>query len=666
MFKTVHPLKAVYLRSLRAVHLPSLRAVHLFPLRAVQLPRLKAVYLPRLRAVRPSLLLILVSGLLILSGCGSQPRPPTDQAQRMDPVTTEQVRELLAQAQTSDSPQRDNYYLEAARLLVQLGEADWARNLLESIDPDVLFTQDFVDYTLMYSRLAIDQDAHFLAQRILTNPRVEQQWDSLPDESAQVLRERRAELFALLGESVKSVEERIALSPLLKTEPERTANQDAIWQALMTIREPELESLSRNGAERVLQGWLELASLSKNNAADIERQLSIIDDWMADHPGHPASLRLPSDLQLLRQLVEQQPRQVALLLPLNGDYERAGKAVRDGFLAAYYHAKKRGGHTPEIRIFDTNEHGFNEVYDLAIQDGAEAVIGPLRPEYLEELQLRPALPVPTLALNYAANPFQPPADLYQFSFEVEDEARQVANRAWLEGHRYAMVLIPQTQRGERHASAFREAWEALGGVIVNQSYYADPRDYSAVVESALLVNESRERARELRRLLGSDVSFEAPRRRQDVDFVFLVADASAAQLLKPTLAFHYASDVPVYSTSSVFSAGDSKRTSRDLNGIRFITLPWYFDSTSQVKQSVAEYADPEPTYLRLYAMGVDAYRLFPRLEQLRQVKGTRFYGQTGVLALTPERKLQREQVWAQVVDGEAQPLPTVVTEAYVE
>ncbi|MCW8194350.1 ABC transporter substrate-binding protein [Proteobacteria bacterium 005FR1] len=610
---------------------------------------------------------------LVLAGCSGQPEMPGDDSKVIDQASSEQVRDLLAQAQTSESPQRDKLYLQAARLLVQLGEDEWAENLLASIDPDVLFEDDFVAYTLLYSELAIGSDAYFLAQRILTNPRIEQQWNSLADESLRVLRERRAQLFATLGESIDSVVERIALSPRLTTEAEKLANQDAIWHSLMSISQPELQALSAgmdtaraaDARNEVLKGWIDLAILSKNNASDLDRQLATIDKWIASNPRHPATLLLPSDLQLLQQLVENQPRQVALLLPLNGDYERAGRAVRDGFLAAYYEARSRGSHTPHIRIFNTNQDDFNAVYDLAVQDGAELIVGPLRPENLEQLQARPNLPVPTLALNYAEAPFATAEQLYQFSFEVEDEARQVAQRAFLEGHRYALVLAPQNKRGDRHARAFRETWEALGGTIVNQSYYADQQDYSSVVESALLVDESRERGRDLRRLLGRSVEFEAPRRRQDVDFVFMVADPAAAQLLKPTLAFHYAADLPVYSTSAVFAAYDQNRTSSDLNGIRFITLPWYFDTSSTVKQAVSEHAEPESAYVRLYAMGVDAFRLYPRLKQLEQVEGTRFYGQTGVLALTPERKVQREQIWAQVVNGQAMPLPTVVTEADV-
>lgn len=610
-------------------------------------------------------LLIVLAGLLLITACSSQPR----QGSNIDQAVMEQVRELLSKAQASDSPTRDGYFLQAAALLAEADETAGAGSLLASIDPDVLSTNDFIHYVLVYSQVATADDSYFLAQRILTNPRLEQQWDSLPLDSAKTLRQRRAELYELLGEPINSVVERIALAQLLGDEEEEQNNNDAIWRGLMAVTEAELAALAAStdsaiSNHDVLQGWVELAIQSQHNVLDLERQLATLEGWMARQPNHPASLRLPTDLQLLQQLVAQQPRQVALLLPLNGDFERAGKAIRDGFMAAYYHAKQRGSYTPQVRIFDTNQDDINAVYDLAIEDGAEMVVGPLRPEDLSELQLRPFLPVPTLALNYTSSPRQLlPQQLFQFSFEVEDEARQVAQRAWLEGHRYALVLVPQTQRGERHAIAFREAWEALGGQIVKQSYHADQRDYSSVVESALLVDQSKARARSLRQVLGSDLQFDMPRRRQDVDFVFLVADPEAAQLLKPTLAFHYAATIPVYSTSGVVATDSRLQASRDLNGIRFVTLPWHFDRENAVKQLIDQHSRPSASYVRLYAMGVDAYRLYPRLPQLDQVPDTRFYGHTGVLSLTEERKLQREQVWAQISNGRIIALPSAVSEA---
>jgi len=126
---------------------------------------------------------------------------------------------------------------------------------------------------------------------------------------------------------------------------------------------------------------------------------------------------------------------------------------------------------------------------------------------------------------------------------------------------------------------------------------------------------------------------------------------------------HYAADVPVYATSRIYTgAGDAKN--RDLNGIRFNTLPWLF-AHDQIKSAFTRATrNPNSEY---YAMGIDSYRLYPRLPQLEQRQGAKFYGgQTGALSLSPERRVEREQVWAHIVNGEAEALPMVISEANVE
>jgi hypothetical protein len=605
---------------------------------------------------------------LFLTSCGSQPIVQGDETQVDDIEVAEQVRDILDQANTSESPERDKYYLQAAALLATTGELDWARNLLASIDPDLLFVEDFVDYTLLYSQIAIDTDAYFLAQRILTNPRVEQQWESYSNDDAKLLRARRAELFALLGEANKSVYERVRLSDYNLDLELVQSNQDAIWESLMALSQEELNQLSLNETNNVLKGWYTLAALSKNSDTNLDRQQATIELWMSEWSNHPARYRLPTDLQLLKQLVEDQPRSVALLLPLSHTetaYSQAAKQIRDGFMAAYFQSMQKGSRVPQVRIFDTSQSDINSVYDLAVADGAEFIIGPLIKDNVRELSLRLEMPVPILTLNEIdQTPYGYPSNFYQFSLNPEGEAIQVANRAWLEGHRRAMVLVPQNATGSRSADAFTNAWESLGGKVVQRSYFDDRLDYSnysTVIKEGLLIGESEARRQAIRNIVGTNIEYE-PRRRQDIDFVFLFAYPEEAQGIKPTLKLHHAANVPVYATRRVF-AGNKDTKNRDLNGIRFNTLPWLFANDS-IKQTFTENTrNPNNEF---YAMGVDSYRLYPRLPQLEQRQGAKFYGETGALHLSPERKFQRDQVWAHIVNGEAQALPMVVSEAYVE
>ena len=617
----------------------------------------------------PARTLIFIALTLLLSSCGNQPRMREAANTATDVEVAEQVRLLLDQADASQSPDRDRYYLEAATLLATINEFDWARNLLGSIDPDLLFVEDFVDYTLLYSQVAIETDSYFLAQRVLTNPRVEQQWASFSNEDAKLLRARRAELFALLGDVNKSVYERVRLSEYNLDLDVVQNNQDAIWENLMAMSVEELDQRSETETNRVLKGWYTLAALSKNNDSDLDRQQATIEQWISEWPNHPASYRLPSDLQLVKQLAENQPASVALLLPLahpDAGFSQAAQLIRDGFMGAYYQAMQRGSRVPQVRIFDTSNKNINDVYDLAVADGAEFIVGPLIKEQVAELSLRLELPVPTLALNEAdGNPYGTPGNFYQFSLNPEGEAAQVANRAWLEGHRRAMVLAPQNDVGQRVAQAFTQAWETLGGRVVQRSFFADNQDignYSKVIKEGMLITESEARQQRIRQLTGTDIEFAQPHRRQDVDFIFLFARPQEAQGIKPTLKLHYAGNIPVYSTRRVYTGVRDARN-RDLNDIRFNTLPWLF--AGDTIKNTFQQNTPNPNS-EFYAMGIDSFRLYPRLQQLQQREGAKFYGETGALSLTYDKKVQREQIWAHIVDGQAIALPMIVSESYVQ
>ncbi|TQV80203.1 penicillin-binding protein activator [Exilibacterium tricleocarpae] len=603
---------------------------------------------------------------VIISGCGTSPPQPDGEQPPISQASLEEIRQMLEQAQNSTSPQKEQIFLQAAELLHSLGETDWARNLLGSLDAGALGDADFILYTLLYSDTAMAGDAYFLAQRILKNPRLEQLWPTLETEAALTLRHRRADLFALLGEAAASVRERLALAELLVDTEAGDNNQDAIWRTLMTLPLEQLQYLSSKEHDSLLKGWYNLAALSKNNQTDLERQLLQVDQWIALWPEHPASLRLPGDLQLLRQLINERPLQVALLLPTEGRWGAAGKAIRDGFFAAYYQAHGRQSQTPTIRLYDTSQGDINTIYDRAVAEGAEMVVGPLVKDNLEQLNQREALPVPTLAMNHIDSEGVFALGLYQFGLAIEDEARQAARRAWLEGHRQAMILAPASHLGDRGAMAFNDEWLQLGGLVVEDSRFANQASYIQVIKNGLHVEQSSQRAKRLRRRLGVGIPLEfEERRRQDVDMIFMVANPPEARQLKPTLAYYFAGDLPVYATRHIYAGVADKKSDGDLEGIKFSTLPWVFETASPEKRVVNRAAKPAPAFQNLYAMGVDAYRLYPRLKQLDQVPQTRFYGATGALRLLANKKIEREQIWAQMRKGLARPLPVVVSGNYV-
>jgi len=286
------------------------------------------------------------------------------------------------------------------------------------------------------------------------------------------------------------------------------------------------------------------------------------------------------------------------------------------------------------------------------------------------------MPVPTLTLNHAdaatsvsadAAMTAPTSGLFQFALSPESEARLVAEHAWFAGHTSAAVLTPVGAWGERVAAAFADAWEDLGGSIVEfQSYLSDGSDMSTPVRKLLNVDDSDARYRSLRNVLGSNVKQET-RRRQDLDFVFMAAFPRQARQLRPQLEFHQAQDLPVYSTSHIYSGIADPDADRDIDGVVFGDMPWVLEpvaSGGALRREVgALWSDSVSAFVRLYAFGADAYRLVGELGKLRAQQYAEFQGMTGSLSLSENYRINRRLMWARfkkgtprILDGDSIPI----------
>ena len=592
-------------------------------------------------------------GLLcaILSGCGST---PVKENAASNNLTLDQIPDVIDEAITLDGATKYQKLIEASEALVELNEDDWARNTLLLIDATALNGDLLFKYSILSAKLAIKDGKPYLAKSYLWDETLESIYPSISPEEQIKFHELRASLLFDLAEFEESVEERLILSGLLYLSIEALENNhDLLWQALMELPLKELQQKKDKLNSRIAQGWYTLAALSKDNQTNLQKQLKAVDEWTFYWPEHPASLRLPADLQLLKQLAAEQPQHIALLLPLSGKLQNPAKAIRDGFMAAYYQTLAEGSEqAPQIHVYDTSTTEINSVYEQATLDGAEMVIGPLNKTNISSLALSESLTSPILALNQVDSEVPETAPLYQFGLTIEDEAKQVAEQAWRDGHRRAMVLAPASTWGDRGVSAFLERWLELGGFVSKDYRFKNQKTYSQLVKNAVQVKDSELRAREVRRQLGKSIEFE-PRRRQDIDYIFLIGNASQARQLKPTLAFHYSGDIPVYSISHIYNGKVDTKLDRDMNNIRFTTLPWFFDEDLPEKHMVDTYTKGSAAYQRLYALGVDAFHIYPRLRQLDSIEKSKFYGTTGTLNIGEQRKIQRKQTWAQFIQGKA-------------
>ena len=288
---------------------------------------------------------------------------------------------------------------------------------------------------------------------------------------------------------------------------------------------------------------------------------------------------------------------IALLLPLKSSvFGSSADAVQQGFMAAAS-LKKRGLPVRAYADFDENK-SVVAVYRQAIANGARAVVGPLTRNGVAALAAEQNIPVPTLALNLVDA--QPAQQLYFFGMAAEAEARQVAQLARKQKFQQAIVIATRAQLSQRLQSAFEEEWLASGGMILREIEFND--DPTALTDIA-----------------------EPPG-----TMVFLASNSEKSRFIRPYLS----NKLPVYSTSQIFVGNTSSLTNYDLNGIRFVDVPWLLQPDHP---AVMIYPRSNPPLSadreRLYALGIDAYRLIQLLLTNRIDTGLPLDGVSGNIRL---------------------------------
>jgi uncharacterized protein len=603
------------------------------------------------------LFLFLGAVLSLMAACGGQPTTsPVDDQQTPD--NAERIQLLLMQAQDSPSPQRQEMQLEAAALLLHEQQQELAQQLIDRLSPGNLSLEQFGKYAAIAARLYIQQGDFQQALLILETPRLLQDLETLPIEQQLQLNLQRAEVFALLGSHIASARQRIYLSPILEGAQQKN-NREALWRSLMYVSTDALTHYLKSTFGGEYQGWLELALIAKDNQGDLDEQIRQLDQWHQRWSSHPANGQLPGGLELIKELATSRPQQLALLLPLTGKLAPFGKAVRDGFIAALYQTRQRGGHVPQLKVYNSEDSGdFITLYHKAVSDGAEMIVGPLEKQRVRLLFDQVELPVPTLALNRIDNYGQAPTNMFQFGLAPQDEAQQIADIAFLENHRKALIIAPEGEWGKKVSQSFIQRWQQLEGEVITESIFSGQRDYSSSMKQALTLHTSENRAKRIEKLAAEHIEF-FPRRRQDIDMVFLLARPQQARSIKPLLAYHYASDLPVYGTSRLYSGYDDPIKDRDLNGVRFTDMPWILNPPSELQQQISQHISNSKQYQRMYALGVDSFQLHPRLRLLDEIANSRVYGQTGTLRLNQRKQIERRVLFAQIKNSRAKLIPTV-------
>ncbi len=339
--------------------------------------------------------------------------------------------------------------------------------------------------------------------------------------------------------------------------------------------------------------------------------------------------------------------QIALLLPLTGQFSVAATAIRDGFISAYYlNATNNLSTQTDVRIYDTKaDQDVVKAYTQAIDEGANIIVGPLTKPGLETLLDGKTVDNHTIviAMNTLEGRTHLPRYLYPYSLSPEDEAFRLAEQARQDGHQHAVGLVEKDAFGRRAAASFKKRFEQLGGQVSDVVYFDNDRPLEDPVHYLLKVEETKN---------GGETTF--VRRRQDLDFIFLVAKPQQGRQIPPLMKFYYAQNVPIYAMANIYSGTPNPGLDNDLNGIIFCDSPWIVNPGSrnaQLNAAASQLLTQPASQERLFAFGVDAYTVVKDIKLFSANPEFGYNGATGRLSMDSSGFMVRQPQCARFVQG---------------
>jgi outer membrane PBP1 activator LpoA protein len=287
------------------------------------------------------------------------------------------------------------------------------------------------------------------------------------------------------------------------------------------------------------------------------------------------------------------PPAIALILPNQQTvFARAAEAVRLGFFSA----SEAAGNKMSIQVLEVDDDPaeLRTAIGGALQRGVKIVVGPLPRSAVNAVIDGSFASPPLVALNYPDRDGAAVPTMIALGVSVESEAQYVVRMALAE-------FV-----GSRRSPGATPRFVVLAGPgalerRIAQAYVAALR---AGGEPPLLIDATVEQGDRIARQLD-------PERHEAV---FLALDARDAALLRariprPILIF----GTSLLNATNGAGSPEAKALAHDLDGVRFVDMPWLLRPDASTGAGGPLPATPLPADLsRLYALGVDAYQVAQR------------------------------------------------------
>lgn len=290
---------------------------------------------------------------------------------------------------------------------------------------------------------------------------------------------------------------------------------------------------------------------------------------------------------------------LGVLLPVqSAQLGEAARVVQAGIEAAANHD---GEVQVSLRALE-NENQAVVAYQQLLSAGAQVIVGPLTRDAAANVATQAS--VPTVVLNSLARPVSNDK-VFSLSLAVETEARQLATMFGNDGRKQPLVLFSDDALSGRLRAAFVEAWQ--------QKHKTAPLLMNVAKVDLVKLTEMENLA----------------------DVVFLALSDKEAETARPMLT----RELPVYATSLI----NTLQPSVVLAGTLFIDMPWFLMPDHPQAQGIARPASAlSRASERLYALGIDAFRLGKAVASTKQTASIKLGGVTGEIRIGKDGSVNRE------------------------
>ncbi|OCG24138.1 hypothetical protein A9G22_04995 [Gilliamella sp. App2-1] len=456
---------------------------------------------------------------------------------------------------------------------------------------------------------------------------------------------------------------------VLETEKKQLLNDT--WNFFSKLTSNKIRKVLVYENEITLQGWVDLAYAYQNASKVIASQdddtqevieeksqkkiqllKQAVNNWATQYPDHPAKQIISVLTGEQALVVDANVKKIALLLPLNGSSRIFGETIRQG----YMDANKFFPQEPQqnVIVLDTTSKPIDTLIQQAREQNIELIVGPLLKEDVIKIQeLAPTVPV--LTLNKVDNTTTTANKMCYFALSPDDEAKDAADHLYSQNKIKPLLLVPNTNLGQRVAKSFAAQWSQLS---TNSSqayvqYFGNTKTLSANMNRNLgIILEGDP-------ILINDTPQSGEILSAEFDAIYVYSSYDELTLIKPMLDMGAnknignSSSVTLYSSSKSHVANASDDFNYDMNKTEYAEIPMIVNQKDNI--NIPSNVQKDYSLMRLYAMGIDAWRLANRFNQLNSNQPNFLDGMTGKLSTSNQCEVTRSLSWQQYIYGEAKP-----------